>query len=168
MHPAALADSDVLKHCRLTRGRASGPGGQHRNNVQTKVTYTHEPSGIQAHAAERRSPAANARVALFRLRLALAVGVRAAVPAGDARSELWRSRCSPDGRISCNPAHPDFPALLAEALDMLHACRADHAKAAIRLCCTPSQLVKLLARHPPALVLANRWRDEHSLHPLSP
>ncbi|MFN0132562.1 MAG: peptide chain release factor family protein [Phycisphaerales bacterium] len=168
MHPSFLPDAELLKQCRLTRGRSSGPGGQHRNKVETKVTYAHLPTGIEAHAGERRSAADNARVALFRLRLALAVSARTPVPLGDARSDLWRSRCTPDGKVSCNTSHHDFPALIAEALDMLHACGADTSKAALRLMCTPSQFIKLLARHPPALILANRWRAERGLHTLAP
>ena len=34
---------------------SSGPGGQHRNKVETAVVITHTPSGIQGEASERRS-----------------------------------------------------------------------------------------------------------------
>src|ERR1043165_7012872 len=129
MHPRALPDLDLLKQVSLTRGPSSGPGGQHRNRVQTLVTLHHEPTGIQAHAGERRSAEQNKSVALFRLRLALAIEVRRPVPIGDARSDLWKSRVSDGGRISCNPSHRDYPALLAEALDMIEACLLDTHKA---------------------------------------
>jgi hypothetical protein len=166
MHPAALPEDELLKHCQLGKSRGSGPGGQHRNKVETQVTLTHEPTGIAAKAGERRSAEENRRVALRRLRLALAVEVRQPVPLGDARSELWRSRCSPDGRIGCNPDHADFPALLAEALDVIEACLLDPRKAAARLCCSPSQLIKLLKDHPPALEHLNKARQTRRLHPL--
>lgn len=165
MHPATLPDSDLLKQASLTRGRSSGPGGQHRNRVQTLVTLHHEPTGVEAHAGERRSPEENKRVAVFRLRLALAVEVRHAVPAGDARSDLWKSRVS-EGQISCNPSHRDFPSLLAEALDMIEACQLDTHKAAIRLECSHSQLVKFLKDHPPALEHMNKLRESRGLHAL--
>ncbi|MCB9844499.1 MAG: peptide chain release factor-like protein [Phycisphaeraceae bacterium] len=161
-HPAALAPDDLLRQCTLERGRSGGPGGQHRNKRETHVTLTHGPTGVTAQAGERRSGEENRRVALSRLRMALAIEVRRGVPAGEARSDLWRSRCR-DGRIACGPRHADFPAMLAEALDMLHACGLDHRKAAIRLDCTPSQLVRLLERHPPALVSLNRVRAERGL-----
>jgi hypothetical protein len=166
MHPAALPEDELLKHCHLGRGRGSGPGGQHRNKVETQVTLTHELTGIAAKAGERRSAEENRRVALRRLRLALAVEVRRPVPLGDARSELWRSRCSPDGRIACNPDHADFPAMLAEALDVIEACLLNPRTAAARLCCSPSQLIKLLKDHPPALEHLNRTRRARRLHPL--
>ncbi len=166
MHPAALPEAELLKHCQMGKGRSSGPGGQHRNKVETLVTYTHLPTGIIAKAGERRSAEENRRVALRRLRLALAVEVRDPVPLGDARSDLWRSRTTPDGKISCNPRHPDFPALLAEALDMLLECGAEPRKAAIRLSCSPTQLVRLLKEHPPALELLNDARRARRKHPL--
>lgn len=165
IHPAALSDDDLLSQCELTRGRTSGPGGQHRNKVQTLVILTHRPTGITGRAGERRSPENNRKVALRRLRLALAVGVRVGVPAGEARSELWRSRCR--GRaIACNPRHHDYPAMLAEAMDMLESCRGDPRRAAVRLDCSMSQLVKLIKLHPPALAAVNDRRAARGEHAL--
>ncbi len=158
-HPAAIDEAELLKQCDVGKTRAGGPGGQHRNKVETKVILTHRPSGIAAHAGERRSAVENQRVALFRLRLLLAAGLRRPVPIGDARSPLWRTRCT-GGRIACNPEHRDYPAMLAEALDMIEACALDPKKAALRLECTASQLIKLVKDCPPAF---ERWnRDRHS------
>jgi hypothetical protein len=165
-HPASLPDPVLLGQCDLARGRAGGPGGQHRNKVETKVTLTHTPTGIQAQASERRSAMENQKVALRRLRLALAAGVRRSVPAGDQRSDLWRSRCTPDGKLAINPRHPDYPALLAEALDMIEASALDLPKAALRLCCTPSQLLKLVKDHPPAFEALNKQRAARRRRPL--
>ena len=46
---------------------ASGPGGQHRNKVETGVRLTHRPSGISVTATERRSQYANREMAFERL-----------------------------------------------------------------------------------------------------
>lgn len=165
IHPAAMPDDELLAACELTRGRSSGPGGQHRNKVETLVILTHLPTGLAGRAGERRSPEVNRKVALRRLRLALAVGVRVGVPAGEARSELWRSRCR-GGKIACNPHHHDYPSLLAEALDMLDACKGDPKRAAVRLDCSMSQLVKLIKHHPPALAAINEQRAARGEHAL--
>lgn len=170
VHPAALDDAALLAQCTKTKSRGQGPGGQHRNKVETEVRLTHDPTGLKAHAGERRSASQNQSVAVSRLRLELATRVRCAVPAGDARSALWLKRCSPKGkgagRVVCNPDHADYPAMLALALDVIHACAWDVRKAALRLVCTPSQLLKLVKDHPPALLWLNAQRTSHALRPL--
>ena len=65
-----------------------------------------------------------------------------------------------------NPEHDDFPALLAEALDVLAETGHDPKRAAAELGCTPSQLVKLLKDEPRALALINERRREAGLHVL--
>lgn len=167
-HPASLPPDELLAQVHLNRGRTSGPGGQHRNRVQTLVELTHTPTGIGAHAGERRSPEQNKSVAVGRLRLALAVDHRTPVPDGEARTELWGRRCGKGGRITCSETHDDFAALIAEAMDVAAVCGWDLRKAAARLCTTQSQIVRLLGRHPPALLRLNAARRESGLRPLSP
>ena len=161
-HPAALDPQELLRQCEIRRVRRSGPGGQRRNKVETGVVLTHRPSGIRAEAAERRSQPENLRVALFRLRIKLALDVRRDVPPGAEPSPLWRSRCR-GGRISINPEHGDFPALLAEALDVLNAHEGDVQTTAAALGCTVSQLVKLFKLRPAVLEQVNRRRAEQGL-----
>ncbi len=91
-HPACLADEALLAQCSMGKSRSRGPGGQHRNKVETGVELHHLPTGVEAHATERRSVTENRREALWRLRLALAVHVRTRVGAGEVGSPLWRSR----------------------------------------------------------------------------
>jgi hypothetical protein len=165
-HPATIADEELLKQCIFGKGRSSGPGGQHRNKVETKVILTHKPTSIIAHAGERRSAIENKRVAIKRLRLALATSVRCAVPKGDARSPLWISRIDGEGHIVVNPRHRDYPALLAEALDMLASAKWEPDSAAVRLGCSMSQLVKLVKEHPPAFNMWNRARAKRGKHAL--
>lgn len=162
LHPCTLDEDELLAQCTLARGRSSGPGGQHRNKVQTQVTLTHKPTDISARAGERRSGAENKRVALRRLRLNLAIEYRCPITDGDTRSDLWKSRVK-DGRIVVSESHRDLPTMLAEALDMLSACEFDHKEASARLKCTPSQFVKLLKKHQPALIRTNAERKKHDL-----
>ncbi len=164
-HPAALPDEELSKSCALTRGRGSGPGGQHRNKVQTLVQLVHTPTGIAAHAGERRSAEVNRKVAIRRLRLALATEHRVPVPEGEIRSDLWRSRVR-NSKIALSTQHEDFPAMLAEAMDVLAASGWDPKRAGLRLACTPSQLIKLIAEHPPAMVTLNARRAERGDRPV--
>ena len=117
-------------------------------------------------AGERRSAEVNRRVALHRLRLVLAVEVRTPVAPGEARTALWVSRCTKDGKIRCAAKHHDHATLIAEALDVIAACQWDMPKAAIRLCCSKTQLVKLLGAYPPALRKVNDHRKARGEHPL--
>jgi hypothetical protein len=78
---------------------------------------------------------------------------------------LWTSRCR-GGKVAVNPRHEDFPALLAEALDVVVACGHDVKLAAPNLACTPSQLTKLLQLEPRALLIVNQAREQLGLHKL--
>lgn len=164
-HPACAPIEELLKDCQASAARASGgPGGQHRNKVQTQVFVRHLPTQIETHADERRSQTENKAMAVRRLRLALALQVRMSVPIGEIGSGLWKSRLrrgpNGQGRIACSPEHDDYPSMLAEALDVLSASKWDPVKAGLRLGCSGSQLVKLLKEHPPALLLLNTHRRE--------
>jgi len=166
LHPACQPIETLLKDCSIQRTRASGPGGQHRNKVETAIVVMHTPTGIRGEASERRSQADNRKVAIFRLRLKLAVEVRtppqpASPEAASSElgpSELWQSRRQ-GSRIAVNEAHHDFPALLAEALDALASAGWQPAEAAELLGISSSQLVKLCKQHAPALVMVNRERE---------
>jgi hypothetical protein len=155
----------LLADCDIRRTRRSGPGGQHRNKVETAVIVVHRPTQILAEASERRSQEENRREAVFRLRLRLAVDVRLAVEIPYRPSELWSSRCR-QGKIAVNPRHEDFPALLAEALDVVAGCEYDVKAAAAGLACTPSQLTKLLQLEPRAIGAVNECRERLGLHSL--
>ena len=143
MHPAALDDSDLLRDCDETRTRRSGPGGQHRNKVETAVILVHRPTGIGAEASEWRSQAQNRTVALARLRLRLALEHRE--PADTGPSSLWISRTR-NGRLAIAVVHRDYPTLVAEALDQLQAAGIRTADAAAALGVTTSQLIGLFRK----------------------
>lgn len=161
--PACLPVEKLLAECEVRRQRRSGPGGQHRNKVETAVVIVHRPTGIRGEASERRSQDLNRQMAIQRLRVKLALGVRGAAAEGP--SELWRSRVR-GGQIAVSAGHADFPSLLAEALDTLADHGFDMPAAAEVLGCSASQLVKFLKVEPEALDWVNGERVKVNLRPL--
>jgi len=157
MHPAAMDEVALLADCEVRRQRRSGPGGQHRNKVETAVVFLHRSTGVTGQASERRNQEQNRRRALFRLRVNLALSVRQ--PAHAVPSTVWQERCR-EGRIHVSLNHIVFPQLLAEALDVIHECDMDVTVAALRLGCSSSQLVKLLQRESRALEQVNQHRAQ--------
>lgn len=175
LHPAALPLDDLLREVTMERTRRSGPGGQHRNKVESAVVALHVPTGVRAEASERRSQHENREIAVARLRLRLALDVRSApplaraddaAPPAHAPSALWRARRTGAGKMVVSDKHPDFPALVAEALDAIGGRAHDVRAAADDLGVSTSQLVKLLAAAQPALQRVNEARKQAGMAPL--
>ena len=162
-HPASLELDALLKQCRIEYGRVAGPGGQHRNRTETAVNIVHEPTGVESQATERRSQGQNRSMAIFRLRLKLAVKVRSWVNREHHRpSELWQTRRQGE-KMPVNPEHEHYPALLAEALDLIVARNYDVAGSAGRLGVTMSQLARLVRHEKRAFALVNEGREARGL-----
>ena len=162
-HPAQLPIDQLLKDCQIERTRRSGPGGQHRNKVETAIVILHLPSGLRAEANERRSQEQNRKAAVHRLRVQLALSIRQ-TPA-TSLSELWQQRAKAK-KITVSLQHEDFPALLAEALEFLAAADFSIPATAERLQLTSSQLIKFLKIDPSALALVNQQRQKSGQSPL--
>ena len=156
-HPASLPSSELMNDCQVARTRAPGPGGQRRNKVETAVRITHSPTGLMASASERRNQHENQEMALFRLRLKLALELRYPIENVPQPSDLWQSRCR-KGRIAVNSGHMDFPALIAEALDVLMARDWEPQSAAKWFSCSASQLIKLLKQEMKAMAWVIKQR----------
>jgi hypothetical protein len=114
----------------------------------------HVPTGQRASAAERRSQSENRAMAIHRLRCSLAVAFRTD-PLPDAlgamsTTQVWQQYVR-RGRIQISESNPDFPALLAEAMDRLAAHDWNVAESAQSLETSGTQLIKLLSQYAPAL-----------------
>ncbi len=163
MHPAQQPIDTLLNDCAVRRQRRSGPGGQHRNKVETGIFITHLPTTLEASATERRSQESNRVQAIFRLRVRLAIEFRVSDPYPP--TALWRRR-SVGGRVAINASHTEFPAILAEVLDQLAWHDYESSNAAEALACTTSQLIKVLRLEPTAFIQVNHARVERGHHRL--
>lgn len=66
--PHYPTDREALERdCEMEFFVAGGPGGQHRNKVETGVRLTHRPSGLVVTATERRSQSDNREAAYERM-----------------------------------------------------------------------------------------------------
>ena len=165
-HPARLPIETLLQACSVKRTRGSGPGGQHRNKVETAIVITHLPTAVIGQASEKRSQKHNRDVAIERLRINLALAVRSETGIDTQPSELWCSRVK-SKKIQVNIKHEDFPALLSEALDFTNARGFEIAAAAEALGVSTSQLIKFFKASPAAFEYVNRQRESRELRRLS-
>ena len=167
IHPASLSETDLIAECEIERTRRSGPGGQHRNKVETAVVIRHRPTAILGQASERRSQSENRSEAIERLRVNLAIGIRFPVSETYRPSALWQKRCR-NRRISIARRHADFPSLLAEVLDLALSFEFQLNRMAVVLGTTTSQLVRFLALEPKALSWVNDERKSKGYNNLNP
>jgi ribosome-associated protein len=83
----------LLKEVRFHPFRGGGPGGQHRNKVESAVRLVHFPTGITVVASEHRLQGRNRDLALQRLRRIL-IGLnrrdKPRIPSRPTRASLAR------------------------------------------------------------------------------
>src|SRR6185295_4167438 len=96
----SLSDERLLAQCDVDTYRASGPGGQKRNKTSSAVRLRHGPTGLIVIAEESRSQHENKAKALQRLRKALYLELRDALPKEQpAEHPDWRPARDGDGRV---------------------------------------------------------------------
>ena len=154
-----LSDEALLRECREERYKASGPGGQRRNKVQTANKLHHPLSGVTSQAEESRSLQENRIRAVHRLRERIAVEVRAPfdLRSPELPAELIAQRAA-GGKLAINRRNPAYPIVLATALDALAAADGSYAKAAHALGITTSQVLRFLKDDPEVV----RWLAEEA------
>ncbi|MDB2686366.1 peptide chain release factor-like protein [Mariniblastus sp.] len=161
-HPCDLPIATLLTSCQVTRTRGSGPGGQHRNKVETAIVVKHEPSGIVGQASEKRSQQANKEAAVARLRVNLALEIRTE---RQNCSNRWNLRTQ-QGKLQVNIKHFDYAAILAEAIDFVWQHEFDVAATAKQVGTSTSQLIKFLKTSPAAFAAINRYRQQQNMKAL--
>lgn len=141
-----LDDTALLSDCRQQRYRGSGPGGQHRNKVETAIRLRHQPSEIVVQAEESRSLEENRLRALRRLREQIAIEIRVRIDPLKPLAPEFLAQLGPKGTLRISRHNPSYPIIIATVLDALNNASGSYADAASMLGITTSQLVKLLRR----------------------
>lgn len=159
-HPVGQSTEILMRDCDVIRTRGSGPGGQHRNKVETAIVITHKPTGVKGEASEKRSQEENRLRALFRLRKNLALEVRSTSDINLDPITIKRIR---NRKLSINVEHDDYPVVLTDVLDVLNASDFDLGKSSQILGISNSQILKFLKQWPPAFHKFNEQRQKMGL-----
>lgn len=162
-----LDDRGLLAQCEVDVYRASGPGGQKRNKIESAVRLRHLPTGMIAKAEESRSQHENKARALKRLRQAIALHVRRPIDLDAYKpSELLRGCISGAGKIVVGRRDHRYNAALWEMFDLLHACGVRVSTAAERLGVSTGNLSNFLRADPAAWRRLNEMRTAAGLKAL--
>lgn len=84
--------ASLERDCDMDFFIASGPGGQHRNKVETGVRLVHRPTGFTVTATERRSQNANREMAFERMAIRLQARQEVPTPRKPTRTSLASRR----------------------------------------------------------------------------
>ncbi|MCS6865103.1 MAG: peptide chain release factor-like protein [Gemmataceae bacterium] len=166
-----LTDDELLAQCAVDTYRARGPGGQKRNKTSSAVRLRHRPSGLMVIAEESRSQHENKAKALKRLRQALFLEWREALPPHPtpaqiaALPELAAARAA-DGRLHLSRNNPLFWPVVGVVLDVLAAVQARVSDAAELLQISTGNLIDFLQTDAKVWQAANRLRAMHGHKPL--
>ena len=160
----SLSDEELLRQCEVHTHRASGPGGQNRNKVESAVRLVHRPTGLQVNAYESRSQHENKTRALKRLRTALALRVRGPAAAG---VPVAVAAClGRDGRLSVGRRDARFLPCASAVLDVLQTRGGAVAAAAEQIGISTGNLSRFLTGDDEVMAEANRIRAAFGLKPL--
>jgi len=162
-----LSDEQLLKQCDWYAGRASGPGGQKRNKTHSAIMLTHVPTGITCIANEHRLQGENRKLAMERLRLALALAIRREIDLETFTvPEAVKQQLNRDGKLGVNESNALYLPIIATMLDLLQVYRGQVSKAADLLGITTTNFINVLHRNPKLWTAAQEMRKRFNMPPL--
>ncbi len=161
-------DDDVLVgQCMVDCYRSQGPGGQKRNKTSSAVRLRHQPTGLVATAVEDRSQHVNKARAIKRLRLTIALTLRQTISLVDfSPSELLSECIDKQSRLQVGLRDHRYNHVVAEILDILHACDMRVSEAAKQIGISTGRLTSFLQRNPKLFGKVNEMRVAVGTKPL--
>ena len=159
----AQPDDALLAQCEVDTYRASGPGGQKRNNTRSAVRLRHGPSGLLVIAEESRSQHENKARALRRLRKAIALSIRNELPDDWKPPEVVAKYLTGAGRLEISTKNEEYPGLIAVVLDVVSACRGQLRESAEQFGVSTSQLSRFIQRDGKLMDAVNTLRKAAGL-----
>lgn len=162
-----MDDRGLLSQSEVDTYRARGPGGQKRNKTDSAVRLRHRPTRLMVVAVESRSQHENRARALKRLRQAIALHVRAPVDVGTYRPGPVVAECLiRGGRLQVGVRDRRYNHVVAEILDLLHACDGRVSAVADKLGVSTGNLVAFLHRDVKLYARVNQMRAAAGIKPL--
>jgi len=161
----ALTEQEFLKQCTFDPYSASGPGGQKRNRTYSAVRITHKPTGFSAVAEQSRSQHENRLLACRRLKIVLALRMRAQSSGGWKLPQTLEPYFKPSVQ-KINPKNERYALFCAAMLDLLYQQRGSLSLAARVLGVSSGQCGKLFMVAKDILSEANAIRVFFGLKPL--
>jgi len=160
-----LPDQVFLKQCTCRAYTASGPGGQKRNRTYSAVRLTHRPTGFSVTAEESRSQHENRTRALRRLKILLALRLRAQ-PESDWNFPDELLPYFKPALTRMNPKNELYSLYCAAMLDLLYVHRGSLSAAARALGISTGQCGPLFMIAKDLMAEANGIRAFFGLNPI--
>jgi len=162
-----MSDEHLLRECDVHTYRASGPGGQKRNKIESAVRINHPASKLTVVATESRSQHDNRRRALKRLRKSIALHIRQDLdPAGFRLAGNLQAVVSSPSWPRVSSKLPEYLPLVGVVLDLLAACAGRLSDAARGLGVSTGSLSGFITRDTKLHAAANGLRAQAGLKPL--
>jgi len=154
-----------MKQCVVDVYSASGPGGQKRNRTYSAVRITHQPTGLSTVAEESRSQHENRARACRRLKVVLALRMRAQAVGGWKVPQPLEPYFKPSVQ-RINPRNERYALFCAAMLDLLYQERGSLSETARVLGISTGQCGPLFMIAKDIMAEANSIRAAFGLRPL--
>ena len=160
-----ITDQQFLNQCSLDPYIASGPGGQKRNRTYSAVRVTHRPTGLAVVAEESRSQHENRARACRRLKILLALRLRAQPVDGWNLPKALLPYFKPVIQ-RMNPKNERYALFCAAMLDLLYQERGSLSQTARALGISTGQCGQLFVISKDLMAAANGIRAQFGLKPI--